>query len=138
MVGFKRRLCIFCYTELEQDQEIIMSNDLCVFLQLTQFQVSGVTLEGAGVIVPKQHRETVFDLREDEWRATYELLQRVKAHLDKSYQPDGYNIGWNSGEVGGQSIHHAHLHILPRYQDETMANKGIRYFIKSDENRRLG
>ncbi len=102
-----------------------------MFLQLNEQDI-----EGSGIIVPRQHRETVFDLTQDEWNATYQLLQEVKSYMDERYQPDGYNVGWNCGEIGGQHVFHAHMHVLPRYADEPMAGKGIRYLFKSKENRR--
>ena len=49
----------------------------------------------------------------------------------------GYNIGWNVNEVGGQEIFHAHLHVIPRYEDEPMSGKGIRYWIKQPQNKRI-
>ena len=63
-------------------------------------------------------------------------FQEVKKYLDENYQPQGYNLGWNCGEVGGQHIFHAHFHILPRYENEPLAGKGIRYILKSEENQR--
>ncbi|MBF7023112.1 HIT family protein [Staphylococcus kloosii] len=127
--------CMFCHLELEPQQKIVLQNDYCMFLQLNpSYQES--QLFGAGVIVPKAHRETVFDLTKEEWLATYDLLQEVKNYLDIHYQPDGYNLGWNCNEVGGQHIFHAHFHILPRYKDEAFAYKGIRYFLKNSENKK--
>ena len=105
--------CVFCYPDLEPKQNIILSNEHCLFLQLDQSQIKGGLLEGAGVIVPKIHRETVFDLTEEEWGATYSLLKEMKKHLDKEYEPQGYNLGWNCGEVGGQHVFHAHFHVIP-------------------------
>ncbi|MBC8591158.1 HIT family protein [Lachnospiraceae bacterium NSJ-29] len=104
---------------------------LSIFLQKPQ-----EVLIGSGVIVPKEHRQTVFDLSEDEWNATFELLQEVKVYLDSKYKPQGYNIGWNVGNIGGQEIFHAHLHVIPRYEDEPMSGKGIRYWLKQPQNKR--
>ncbi|TFJ92448.1 HIT family protein [Lentibacillus salicampi] len=132
------RDCVFCYPEMESEQEIVLSNDYCMFLQLKQARVKGGQLAGAGLIVPKAHQETVFDLTPEEWRATYTILQDVKQYIDETFHPDGYNVGWNCGEVGGQHIHHAHLHVLPRYEDEPLAGKGIRYMFKGMGNRRKG
>lgn len=123
--------CVFCHVNLVSTQKVIFTNDHCMFLQLDTSRNVGSILEGAGVIVPKVHRETVFDLTQSEWNATYELLQEVKDYLDANHQPDGYNLGWNSGAVGGQHIFHAHFHILPRYRDEPLAGKGIRYMFKN-------
>lgn len=123
--------CPFCKPESDLEQSIVLRNELCLFLQKPQ-QV----LVGSGLIVPKSHRETVFDLTSEEWRATYDLLQEVKQLLDKEYQPQGYNVGWNCGHVGGQEIFHAHLHVIPRYEDEPFAGKGIRHWLKQSENSR--
>ncbi|MCH1640139.1 HIT domain-containing protein [Paenibacillus timonensis] len=64
------------------------------------------------------------------------MLHTVKEYIDVRYHPDGYNIGWNCGAVGGQHIFHAHLHVIPRFRDEPMAGKGIRYLFKSERNKR--
>lgn len=130
--------CLFCNPELESNQKIVFSNELCMFLQLTESQVRGSQLEGAGVIVPKIHRETAFELTVKEWGATYSLLKEVKCYIDKKYKPQGYNLGWNCGEIAGQHIFHAHFHVLPRYSDEPFAGKGIRYLFKGAENKRYG
>ncbi|MGM7723631.1 HIT family protein [Metabacillus sp. Hm71] len=128
--------CVFCHLELEPKQRVILSNEHCLFLQLEQFDQKGVQLEGAGLIVPRKHRKTVFDLTREEWDATYSLLKDVKTYLDEKHQPQGYNLGWNSGEVGGQHIFHSHFHVIPRYEDEALAGKGIRYLFKGKENKR--
>ncbi|GAA0716403.1 HIT family protein [Clostridium malenominatum] len=123
--------CIFCSIENDLEQKVVISNRYCIFLQKPQ-----EVLIGSGVIVPKHHRETVFDLTEDEWIATFELLHEVKRFLDSKYKPQGYNVGWNVGNVGGQEIFHAHLHVIPRYKDEPLSGKGIRYWLKQPNNKR--
>jgi diadenosine tetraphosphate (Ap4A) HIT family hydrolase len=124
--------CPFCNPLTFKEQNIILENEFCLFLQMPQD-----ILKGSGLIVPRAHRETVFDLSPEEWSATNDLLLKAKILLDDSFNPDGYNIGWNCKETGGQSIPHAHLHVIPRYRDEPFAGKGIRYWLKSEENRRL-
>jgi len=123
--------CLFCSIENDLEQKIILSNQYCMFLQKPQ-----EVLVGSGIIVPKAHRETVFDLSEEEWNATFQLLQEVKVYLDNKYKPEGYNIGWNVGNVGGQEIFHAHLHVIPRFKDEPLSGKGIRYWLKQPQNKR--
>ncbi len=80
-------------------------------------------LIGSGLIVPRVHRETVFDLTLTEWNALHDMIHQAKTLLDQTYQPDGYNLGWNCGAVGGQHVFHAHLHIIPRYKDEPLQAK---------------
>jgi diadenosine tetraphosphate (Ap4A) HIT family hydrolase len=124
--------CPFCELAQGKSQRIVLQNEHCLFLQEPQ-----EVLIGSGVIIPIAHRETVFDLTEDEWVATFSLLAQVKELLDAKYAPQGYNIGWNSGSVAGQEVFHAHLHVIPRYADEPLAGKGIRYWIKQPANKRV-
>jgi diadenosine tetraphosphate (Ap4A) HIT family hydrolase len=124
------QLCPFCPQNLRTN-EIVLENDACYFLQGPQ-----PVLAGSGLIIPKAHRETVFDLTEAEWSATFALLLEVKELLDRVCAPQGYNVGWNAGATGGQEVFHAHLHVIPRYADEPYAGKGIRYWLKQEANRR--
>ena len=92
------------------------------------------TLIGSYVIIPKSEVGSPFELSDKEWADSKLLMQELKAYLDEKYQPDGYNIGWNVGKAAGQEVKHAHLHIIPRYDDEPLAGKGIRYWFKQPEN----
>ena len=86
--------CPFCPERLYDGQELMLENEHCVFLQQPQR-----VLLGSGFIIPRAHRETVFDLIPQEWAATQKLLIEAKALLDERWHPEGYNIGWNNGAV---------------------------------------
>ncbi len=109
----------------------VLANDLCLFLQQPQR-----VLTGSGLIVPRAHRATLFDLDTDEWAATHSLLGQARRLLDRMHRPQGYNVGWNVGATAGQEIFHAHLHVIPRFADEPLAGKGIRYWLKQPGNAR--
>jgi len=94
------------------------------------------TLIGSYVIIPKSKVETPFDLSEQEWLDTKKMIDMVKRYIDEKYKPDGYNLGWNVGRVAGQEVAHVHLHIIPRFADEPYAGKGIRHWLKKEENMR--
>ena len=124
--------CPFCPPRVH-GEEILLENDLCLFIRQPQ-----TVLVGWGLIIPRAHRETVFDMSPEEWAATFDLLRQVRPLLDRAHSPQGYNVGWNCGRVGGQEVDHAHLHVIPRYVDEPYAGRGIRYWLKQEENRRPG
>ena len=123
--------CPFCANRIDPDA-VVIANDLCLFLRSNE-----TVLVGSGIIIPHAHRESVFDLSPAEVAATFELLAEVKALVDRECHPAGYNIGWNNGAVAGQEVFHVHMHVIPRFSDEPLAGKGIRYWLKQDENRRL-
>ena len=124
--------CLFCDYENNPKQKVLFENAFCVCLDNYFEEV----LVDSCVIIPRAHKVTVFDLSHEEWEATKQLIDKTKRYLDEKYKPDGYNVGWNCGSVGGQCIFHAHLHIIPRYADEPRAGAGIRYWIKQKENMR--
>jgi histidine triad (HIT) family protein len=123
--------CVYCSLP-DPEHQILFGTDLVAFLQDPRRQGA---LKHSGIIIPIQHRETVFDLTEEEILATFRLLTRVKQWMDGRFSPDGYNVGWNCGQVGGQEIFHAHMHVMPRFHQEPFAGKGIRSLLKSDANR---
>ena len=92
-------------------------------------------LKHSGVIIPVQHRPTVFDLTREEILATFGLLAEVKRWMDDAFRPAGYNVGWNCGAAGGQQLMHAHMHVIPRFVQEPLAGQGIRALLKSEANR---
>jgi len=91
-------------------------------------------LIGACYIIPKKHIASPFDLSSNEWNDMKLLLDQVKIYLDQLYHPDGYNLGWNINDTGGQFVFHSHLHIIPRYKDEPLAGKGIRHWLMQNDN----
>ncbi|WP_261132337.1 HIT family protein [Bacillus sp. Marseille-Q3570] len=125
--------CPFCNPGKDPEQNIVFENEHCYFLLHPKHQE---VLQGAGVIVPKVHQKDAFALTKEEWEATNDLLQKAKLYIDEKYRPDGYTLGWNVGEVSNQTILHAHFHIIPRYEDEPHAGKGLRYWLKQRENKR--
>ena len=126
------KTCPFCHVQQYPDIEIVFRNELVFYCQNETYQGA---LKYSGVIVPFAHRETVFDLSNKEIRETFAMLHTVKTWLHEVHQPDGYNVGWNCYEVGGQlSPLHAHMHVIPRFKEEPLAGKGIRFLLKSEKN----
>ena len=90
---------------------------------------------GHCLIVPRRLVETVWDLSPTEWSACLELLAVMKARIDRDFRPDGYNIGINCGEAAGQTVFHAHLHVIPRYRgDDPAPRGGVRAVIPGKKN----
>jgi diadenosine tetraphosphate (Ap4A) HIT family hydrolase len=123
--------CPYCPIT-DPDERIIFERELVLFTQNEKYQGA---LKHSGIVIPKAHRATVFDLTKPEIDATFELLHDVKAWMDAAFHPAGYHIGWNCGPVAGQEVMHAHLHVIPRFPQEPLAGKvGIRTLLKSSQN----
>ena len=47
----------------------------------------------------------------------YKVAQKVANQIVKNMGAAGCNILTNAGEVAGQTVHHFHVHIIPRYDE---------------------
>ena len=82
------------------------------------------------LVIPKRVVAEIFDLNEEEYSSCFSLVKDVKKILDDKFNPDGFNIGINNGEKAGQTIFHAHIHVIPRYSgDVDNPRGGIRHVI---------
>jgi diadenosine tetraphosphate (Ap4A) HIT family hydrolase len=54
----------------------------------------------------------------------YGLIGTVWERLRKDFKPDGFDIGFNDGAAAGQTVEHAHLHIIPRRQGDVSDPRG--------------
>lgn len=85
------------------------------------------------MIIPKRHSTTPFDLEPEEWADFGNALAIAKTYFS-DHNPAGFTLGWNVGAVGGQTVAHTHLHVIPRFEGEAMAGKGIRQAFKRAVN----
>jgi len=85
---------------------------------------------GHTLVVPTRHVASLYDLPAGEQAALWELVGEVRADLVASHDPDGFNIGINEGEAAGQTVAHAHIHVIPRYGgDVDDPRGGIRWVV---------
>lgn len=80
--------------------------------------------KGHLLIVPKRHVPSYFEANQEEIMAIHQLIHKGKEIIDEAYQPDGYNIGVNIGEFGGQTVMHLHFHLIPRYKGDIEDPRG--------------
>ena len=48
------------------------------------------------------------------------LAKQMVTKLTDILGCDGYNIIQNNGIVAGQSVFHYHMHLIPRYKEDTV------------------
>jgi diadenosine tetraphosphate (Ap4A) HIT family hydrolase len=86
--------------------------------------------EGHTLVLPRRHVASIFDLTEQEQAAVWRLVAQVRAMLLAELSPDGFNIGLNDGPAAGQTVMHAHVHIIPRRAGDVADPRGgVRWVI---------
>jgi len=87
-------------------------------------------VEGHTLVVPREHVASLFDLDIDEQMVVWRLVANVRSALMARFNPDGFNIGLNDGEAAGQTVSHAHIHIIPRHTGDVLDPRGgIRWVL---------
>jgi diadenosine tetraphosphate (Ap4A) HIT family hydrolase len=109
--------CPFCNPKAD---EIVVRNDLC-YARWDKYPVS----KGHLLIIPFRHTPNFFSMTDAERRATVDLISECKKIIEETFPtPDGYNIGFNVGEAGGQTVMHCHCHVIPRYAGDVENPRG--------------
>lgn len=118
----EKRPCLFCSVP---PHEILIDGPIAI-ARIDNHPVS----PGHTLIIPRRHVASFFETTEEERTVMLRLLDESKAILDRKYQPDGYNIGINGGEVAGQTVMHLHIHLIPRYAgDRDDPRGGVRWVL---------
>jgi diadenosine tetraphosphate (Ap4A) HIT family hydrolase len=64
-------------------------------------------------------------LHQPEWNAVVELLKLRREQLSaQDAAISGWNVGLNSGEAAGQTVFHAHWHLIPRREGDCGQPRG--------------
>ena len=82
------------------------------------------------MVVPKRHVASVFDLPVNEFAEIWQMVGKVRTALQSRFRPDAFNIGINDGIPAGQTVAHAHIHVIPRRKGDVPDPRGgIRWII---------
>ena len=109
----------FCMTSPFLNKDRIIENEYA-FAIYDGFPVA----KGHSLVVPKRQVKEIFELNKEEYESCFELVRKVKDLLITKFKPEGFNIGVNCGEVAGQTVFHAHIHVIPRYKGDVPNPRG--------------
>ena len=76
--------------------------------------------KGHCLVLPKKHFENALVADEDTLGKGRILAAKIGKKVKEAYGCDGINIVQNNGEAAGQTVFHLHIHVIPRYNDDTV------------------
>lgn len=111
--------CVFCYIAQHPDedtlQQVLYRENNC-FLVMNKYPYN----PGHLMVIPYDHKDTLETLNPSIWKEMTMLAQQGVRMLNEILHAEGVNIGMNLGAVAGAGIaEHIHLHLVPRWQDDT-------------------
>ncbi len=121
--------CIFCSPDI-LDRKVAENGP--VFAVEDKFPVTPNHL----LVIPRRHTPDYFSMTSHERQCAEDLLRFLKNQVSTEDRAvTGFNVGTNCGEVAGQSVMHAHIHLIPRRSgDMDKPRGGVRHVIPSKGN----
>ncbi|MGD6899260.1 HIT family protein [Bacillus infantis] len=103
--------CIFCKIINGEipSAKVYENEHVYAFLDISQ------VTKGHTLVVPKIHKENLYELTPDIAARLYESVPAIASAIKEEFDPIGLNTLNNNGEEAGQSVFHFHLHLIPRY-----------------------
>ena len=113
-----------------------MKEEGCIFCKIANGEIPSTTLyedndfrvildvnpasKGHTLILPKKHAENLYDLPDETASKALVLAKNMASKIEKALECDGLNLVQNNGETAGQTVFHFHMHIIPRYKNDSV------------------
>lgn len=130
-----------------------MKKDDCIFCKIANGEIPSDTVyedesfraildlspavKGHTLIIPKEHFDDLLDADEETLSAVLKRAQKIGAAMTKALKCDGFNVVQNNGEAAGQTVHHLHVHIIPRYNGGEKIVTWTQHESKSEEQKQI-
>lgn len=108
--------CIFCKI-LNGDipsAKLYEDDDFAIILDV------GPASLGHALVIPKNHYANLFEMPEEMLSKCMGLAKVWGDKLVKALGADGLNLVQNNGLAAGQTVFHYHLHLIPRYEGDSV------------------
>lgn len=108
--------CIFCkIINKDIPGKIIYEDEICLaFLDLSQ------ATYGHTLVIPKKHFANILEVDNDTLSHLIVVVKDLSKQIMTKCHAKGLNVLTNTNEVAGQTVHHFHIHILPRYDSHEL------------------
>lgn len=112
--------CLFCrILRHEHPATFVYEDDLAAAI-LDLYPVH----RGHTLVLPKRHATDLLDCSVDVAGHLFAVSARLAPAIVRAVDAQGFNIWTANGGAAGQTVFHLHLHVLPRFVDDTF---GLRF-----------
>lgn len=107
--------CVFCAIAADREPAsfVLDDRDVLAFMSLEQPN------PGKVLVIPRAHVETIYDLSDEQAGSVMRAAVRVARAIRAATTCPGLNLIQANGVAGQQDIFHVHLHLLPRFPDDS-------------------
>lgn len=106
-------MCIFCKIINNEipSYKVYENDEFLAILDIAQ------TTNGHTLVFPKKHIKDILEIDNKTLEKLIVLTKNLSNKIVTNMNATGLNILNNTNESAGQSVHHIHFHIIPRYDE---------------------
>lgn len=127
--------CVFCK---------IVSGEIPVLVKLYEddetmaFMNINPINKGHALVIPKDHVENIYGFSDEIFCRMMITVKKLAVAVKNGADADGVNVVMNNEEAAGQEIFHAHIHIIPRFNDDGLRPWSHKSYENTDEMKLFG
>jgi histidine triad (HIT) family protein len=111
--------CIFCRIVNNKRAAAILWEDEDILSIMDLYPAA----KGHVLILPKRHIENIYSLPRELGCRIMETAIKIANAIKATLAPGGLNLVQANGDIAGQTIPHFHMHIVPRYKNDSIILK---------------
>lgn len=124
--------CPFCAIAADEDDAYRLYEDA----DTVAFFDTDPATPGHTLIIPKPHHEHLFTDDPSIAAAVFDTVRTVSNGISELFDPDGISLFYTSADLIG-NVEHAHVHLVPRYEDDDIHLALPRNDISESDMQRL-
>jgi histidine triad (HIT) family protein len=111
--------CIFCSILSGQLPSAQVYKDPNFLVIMDKYPIN----RGHTLVIPTKHYDTLLHMPPEEVGRLYAMVPSVARAVVAAVGADGFNVGQNNGIAANQIVPHVHVHIVPRFADDSPDGK---------------
>lgn len=111
--------CIFCSIIAGQETVARIYRDSNFLVIMDKYPIN----PGHTLVMPTKHYENLLQMPSAEVGRLYALVPAVAKAVVSAVKADGFNVGQNNGIAANQIVPHVHVHVVPRFNDDSPDGK---------------
>jgi histidine triad (HIT) family protein len=113
------RPCIFCSIIAGEAQSAQVYRDSDLLVIMDKYPIN----KGHTLVIPLKHYDTLLHMPSAEVAKLYAAVPAIAKAVVAAVGADGFNVGQNNGIAANQIVSHVHVHIIPRFIDDSPDGK---------------
>jgi histidine triad (HIT) family protein len=113
------RPCLFCSIVSAKLPAIIIYDDDNHIALMDKYPLS----LGHALVIPKLHHANLLSMTPYQFGSLYSVVYMISKAITSAVNADGFSIGQNNGRAANQIIPHVHVHIVPRFANDSQEGK---------------